>query len=288
MILQEHLSVKQLILKQEGHWLQPSPEKTSWKSINTVIWLSQCWKKSLFSLWELNGFSFEQTWIPFTQWCFVPILVEIDPVVLEKKMKMWKVYDNNNDADANDDGQRTNFDQKSSFEPSALMWAKKERDKITCCSLWARRTQVYMSAILQVNNTDQKQWHTAFECGWHNKPPDQQGTDINAGDQDQGFIMESSFHLLQDVTDFDLGDKQFLMLNSCKCKNWTWKWTFQENKTMNHAISNIRYHICNEQQDLRKGYRFRQLYFMYFEHAFENIYGIRVWYIWNDKKWWVE
>ena len=63
--------------------------------------------------------------------CFVPSLVEIGSVVLEKKMKMWKVYDNNNDAnddnndanednnDDNDDGQRTNFDQKSSIEPSA-------------------------------------------------------------------------------------------------------------------------------------------------------------------------
>ena len=55
----------------------------------------------------------------------MPSLVEIGPVVLEKKMKMWKVYDdndnNNNDNDNNDDndGQRTNFDQKSSLEPSA-------------------------------------------------------------------------------------------------------------------------------------------------------------------------
>ena len=31
-------------------------------------------------------------WIPITQGCFVPSLVEIGPVVLEKKMKMWKVY----------------------------------------------------------------------------------------------------------------------------------------------------------------------------------------------------
>ena len=48
-------------------------------------------------------------------------LVEIGPVVLEKKMKMWKVYDDNdNDNDDDDnDGQRTNFDQKSSLEPSA-------------------------------------------------------------------------------------------------------------------------------------------------------------------------
>ena len=68
------------------------------------------------------GPSFEQTWIPFTQGCFVPSLVEIGPVVLEKKMDMWNVYDNDNNDDNdnnNDDGQRTNFDQKSSFEPSA-------------------------------------------------------------------------------------------------------------------------------------------------------------------------
>ena len=57
----------------------------------------------------------------------MPSLVEIGPVVLEKKMKMWKVYNDNdnndNDNDDNDDddndGQRTNFDQKSSLEPSA-------------------------------------------------------------------------------------------------------------------------------------------------------------------------
>ena len=32
------------------------------------------------------GASFEQTWIPYTQGCFVPSLVEIGPVFLEKKM----------------------------------------------------------------------------------------------------------------------------------------------------------------------------------------------------------
>ena len=41
----------------------------------------------------------------------MPSLVEIGPVVLEEKMKMLQVYDN--------DGQRKNFDQKSSLEPSA-------------------------------------------------------------------------------------------------------------------------------------------------------------------------
>ena len=57
----------------------------------------------------------------------MPNLVEIGPVVLEKKIKMWKVYDNNannddeDNNDDNDDRQRTNFDQKSSLEPSAQM-----------------------------------------------------------------------------------------------------------------------------------------------------------------------
>ena len=53
-----------------------------------------------------RGPSFEQTWIPFTQECFVPSLDEIGPVVLEKKMKMWKVYDDNND---DNDGQQLTF-----------------------------------------------------------------------------------------------------------------------------------------------------------------------------------
>ena len=53
----------------------------------------------------------------------MPSLVEIGPVVQEKKMKMWKVYDNTNN-NANDNtkdnpGQRTNFDQKNLIEPLA-------------------------------------------------------------------------------------------------------------------------------------------------------------------------
>ena len=35
---------------------------------------------------------FEQYWIPFTEGCVVPSLVEICPVILEK-IKMWKVYE---------------------------------------------------------------------------------------------------------------------------------------------------------------------------------------------------
>ena len=33
-----------------------------------------------------RGPSFEETWTPFTQGCFVPSLVEIGPVVLEKRI----------------------------------------------------------------------------------------------------------------------------------------------------------------------------------------------------------
>ena len=46
----------------------------------------------LSPLGEGRGSSFEQTWTPSNQGCFVPSLVEIGSVVLEKKMKMWKVY----------------------------------------------------------------------------------------------------------------------------------------------------------------------------------------------------
>lgn len=45
----------------------------------------------------------------------MPTLVEIGQVFPEKKIKMWKVYDENND----DDRKRRNFDQKRSLEPSA-------------------------------------------------------------------------------------------------------------------------------------------------------------------------
>ena len=40
----------------------------------------------IISPWKKEGPSFEQTWIPFTQGYFVPSLVKIGPVVLEKKI----------------------------------------------------------------------------------------------------------------------------------------------------------------------------------------------------------
>ena len=45
----------------------------------------------LSTLGEGRGSSFDQTWIPCSQGCFVPRLMEIGLVALEK-MKMWKIY----------------------------------------------------------------------------------------------------------------------------------------------------------------------------------------------------
>ena len=68
--------------------------------------------RSFQTLWQGPCPTFEH---PVTQECFVSSLVEIVPVVLEKKMKMYKIYYDN------DDWERTNFDQISSLESSALV-----------------------------------------------------------------------------------------------------------------------------------------------------------------------
>ena len=75
--------------------------RKQFKSINTydyIITLIKRRKNSLFTLWELNpwhgqvfnvnGSSVEQHWIPFTQWCFVPNMVAIGRVVIEKIFKL--------------------------------------------------------------------------------------------------------------------------------------------------------------------------------------------------------
>ena len=77
------------------------------KSCQFIFIISQ-----LYPLLEGLGPSFEKTWIPFTQGYFVPSLVEIGPVVLEKKMTMWKVYRQTYIR-------RMTGDQKSSLELSA-------------------------------------------------------------------------------------------------------------------------------------------------------------------------
>ena len=45
-----------------------------------------------FAISLLRSPSLAQTWIPFTEGCFVPSSVEIGTLVLEKKIKIWKVY----------------------------------------------------------------------------------------------------------------------------------------------------------------------------------------------------
>ena len=72
----------------------------------------------IISPWKGRDPSFEQTWIPFIQGYFVPSLVKIGPVVLEKKMKMWKVFrqtDRQTDrlTDGRTDRRRTTGNQKS-------------------------------------------------------------------------------------------------------------------------------------------------------------------------------
>ena len=91
-------------------------------------WLSGSWEEdvyffaNVFSLFcnylpLKKGGALDLNKFPFKQGCFVPNLVEIGPVVLKKKMEMWKVYDD----DDKDDEQRTNFDLKSTLEPVAYV-----------------------------------------------------------------------------------------------------------------------------------------------------------------------
>ena len=64
----------------------------------------------IISLCKRAGPFIEQTWIPFTQGYFLPSLVEIGPVVLEKKMKIYR------QTDGRTNRRRMTGDQKSSLE----------------------------------------------------------------------------------------------------------------------------------------------------------------------------
>ena len=49
----------------------------------------------------------------------MPSLIEIGLVVVEKELKIWKGYDNNDNVNYdNEDWQRKKFDHKSSLKPS--------------------------------------------------------------------------------------------------------------------------------------------------------------------------
>ena len=60
--------------------------------------------------------------IPFTQGYFVSNLIEIGQVVLEKEIKMWKVYDDNNNG--NEDGQRIKILISKARLRLRLRWVK--------------------------------------------------------------------------------------------------------------------------------------------------------------------
>ena len=68
--------------------------RKQFKAINTYDYmLIKRRKNPLSTFWEFNGSYFKQSLIHFTQGCFVPNLVEIGPVVLEKKFfKISSMY----------------------------------------------------------------------------------------------------------------------------------------------------------------------------------------------------
>ena len=89
----------------------------------TFMMTFNCFKmKIIYRTWKQGGKLAQ--WFYRRRFLNFGYFVIISSVVLEKKMKMWKVYDNNNDNDDDDERQRTKFDQKSSHW---LRWAKKDK-----------------------------------------------------------------------------------------------------------------------------------------------------------------
>ena len=74
----------------------------------------------IISLWHCP--LYEQTWISFTQGCFVP-------VVLEKKIKMWKVY-RRMDGQMNEQKTNGHTAIRKAHLSFQLRWAKKNSEKI--------------------------------------------------------------------------------------------------------------------------------------------------------------
>ena len=75
------------------HPRMPSP-KFGWNWLSGygeedifVSWSSMYFRYLVFTpLGKGRGPSFEQTWIPFTQGCLLPSLIEISPAILQKKI----------------------------------------------------------------------------------------------------------------------------------------------------------------------------------------------------------
>ena len=82
------LIIKNKSIKTRGSWATSLTWENGYNqwTHTIIIMLIKRRKHPLFTLRKLNGSSFKQTWIPFTQGCFVPNLVEIGLVPLEKKI----------------------------------------------------------------------------------------------------------------------------------------------------------------------------------------------------------
>ena len=74
----------------------------------------------IISPWKREGPFLWRNTNPHHPRMFLPSLVEIGPVVLEKKIKMWKIYD----KDDNDHEQETIFTRKAHLSLS-LRWSNK-------------------------------------------------------------------------------------------------------------------------------------------------------------------
>ena len=94
----------------------------------------------IISPWKRAGpFIFEQSWFPITQGCSV---LSWSKLAEWFRGRRWKFYDN---KDNDDDGQRTNFDQKCSLEPSAQVMNLKGVLKIIHESLFYDLKYCYKS-----------------------------------------------------------------------------------------------------------------------------------------------
>ena len=109
------------------------------------------------SLGKGQGSPFEETWIPFTQGWFVPSLVEIGPVVLEKKMKMWNVYrrtDRQTDRQT-DDGRQVIRKAHLSFQ---LRWPKNSIQNINYNEL----TEKNLQSNIALKHSGMFEWSEGF------------------------------------------------------------------------------------------------------------------------------
>ena len=113
---------------------------------------------TIISPWKRRGPLFKQTWILFTQGYFVSSLVEIGPVVLEKKMKIWKVY---RQTDGRTDRQTDNGWQviRKSHLSFKVRWAKNRTDGLTDW-LKDRSKTLYPKNIINII----KSWYQFNKC----------------------------------------------------------------------------------------------------------------------------